>query len=162
MPQNDILSRNEDFQKSAYRHAILVQGPDFSSAKDRVLHFFAQYQLVRYSQIVISEADALNALQDGFIDALEHALQKNRQIVHDLVEELQAEKILTLDDLERIPQGYQSKMLHVITHFMDGFFGIDTFFYNLEEDSHWVSEEIRGKIGSESSRFWLLIAHAVI
>ncbi len=45
-----------------------------------------------------------------------------------------------------MPQGYKSKMLHVITHFLDGFFGIDTFFYNLEEDSHWVSEELQKKI----------------
>jgi len=162
MPQNDILSRDQDIQKSSYRHAILVRGPDFSSARDRVLHFFKQYQLVRYSQVVISEADALNALHDGFIDAVEHAVERNRHIVHDLVEELRAEGICTLDDLERIPQGYQSKMLHVITHFMDGFFGIDTFFYNLEDDSHWVSEEIRRKIRSEPSRFWLLTVHAVI
>ncbi len=162
MPQNDILSRNRDLQKSSYSHAILVQGPDFSSARDRALHFFTQYQLVRYSQVVISEEDALNALHDGFIDAVKHALEKNRHIVHDLLEKLRAEGISTLDDLERIPQGYQSKMLHVITHFMDGFFGIDTFFYNLEEDSHWVSEEIFRKIRSEPPRFWLLTVHAVI
>jgi hypothetical protein len=162
VPQNDILSRDHDLHKSSYRHTLLVKGHDFASARNRVLHFFKQYQLVRYSRVTISEADALNALQDRFMNAVGHALEENRRIVHDLAEELRAEGICTLEDLERIPQGYQSKMLHVITHFMDGFFGIDTFFYNLEEDSHWVSEEFLRKIRSEPSFFWLLTAYAVI
>ena len=162
MPQNDTISREQDLQKSGYRHAILVKGADFRSARDRVLNFFERYQLVRYSKVEISEKEALHATQDGFLDAVGHALEENRRIVHALVEELRGEGIRSAEDLARIPQGYQSKMLHVITHFMDGFFGIDTYFYNLEEDSHWVSGETRAEISSQPSGFWLLTVDAAI
>ena len=51
-------------------------------------------------------------------------------------------------------------MLHVITHLLDGFFGIDSYFYNLVEDSHWVSEELRATIKTSPSRYWLIAVEA--
>ncbi|MBS1113124.1 MAG: hypothetical protein H6Q92_887, partial [Nitrospirae bacterium] len=78
------------------------------------------------------------------------------RILRGLIKELQVEGVMNLDDLNALPQGYKTKMLHVITHFLDGFFGIDTYFYNLVEDSHWVSEEMRRRIAENPSDFWLL------
>ena len=53
-------------------------------------------------------------------------------------------------------QGYESKVLHIITHLVDGFFGADTVFYNLEEDSHWLSDKLTDKIKEQPEKFWLL------
>src|SRR4030043_54062 len=120
MSYTDILTRQKDIGISKYNHEILVKGSDLETCKRKTLHFFRNYQLVRYSQINI------------------------------------------LKDLQELPQGYKSKILHVITHLLDGFFGIDTYFYNLEEDSHWVSEELKEKIKTNPPIFWLLSLEAQI
>jgi hypothetical protein len=162
VPFRDILSREKDLQKSIYRHTILVKGTDFHACKMRVLDFFQQYQLVRYSHITVLENESLPASDPGFGDRLQQALLENRKILHELIEELQREGIRTLNDLEDIPQGYKTKMLHVITHLVDGFFGIDTSFYNFEEDSHWVTDDCRSKIASAPVLYWLLNVEATI
>jgi hypothetical protein len=162
VPLRDILSRGKDLQKPLYRHTILVKGPDFQACKARILDFFQQYQLVRYSHIAVLENESLPASDPGFGDRLHQAVLENRKILHELIEELQREGIRTLNNLEDIPQGYKTKMLHVITHLVDGFFGIDTFFYNFEEDSHWVTDDYRKKMALEPSHYWLLSLEAKI
>jgi hypothetical protein len=162
VPLNDILSRDKVLRKPEYYHALLVKGSDFSDAKKKVLNFFEQYQLVRYSRIEILEKDSSDAGRPGFNDELNTAIEQNREIVRTLVQELQDEGITAVDQLGGMPQGYQSKMLHVLTHFLDGFFGIDTYFYNLEEDSHWVSDKLRDSIKENPSYFWLLFLRASI
>ncbi len=162
MPITDILTRQRDIGISKYNHEILVKGSDLETCKRKVLHFFQNYQLVRYSQINIMEEESLSASNSGFWDKLKKANQKNRQILHELIKELEGEDLTTLKDLQELPQGYKSKMLHAITHLLDGFFGIDTYFYNLEEDSHWVSEELKEKIKTNPSIFWLLSLEAQI
>jgi hypothetical protein len=162
MPFNDILDRHQDLQKTIYHHEILVRSSGFEPSKKKVLLFFQRYQLVRYSVITIQEITSVSASNPEFHDRLEKAIRSNRRILHTLVKELQAENIVTLDDLNELPQGYKTKMLHVITHFLDGFFGIDTYFYNLVEDSHWVSEETQSKIVKTPSDFWLLSLEARI
>lgn len=131
MPFQDILTRHKDIGKTKYRHDIFVSGSDFDACKKKVLHFFEKYQLVRYSHINILEEDSVPSSSPVFWGRLGKAILKNHQIVHDLIKELQGEGIITLDDLQELPQGYKSKMLHTVTHFLDGFFGIDTYFYNL-------------------------------
>lgn len=162
MPLQDILARHIDLGKSVYYHEILVKGSDFEACKNKVLHFFEKYQLVRYSQINILETQSLSASSPDFEGRLKSAISKNHQILHDLIKILRGEGIITLNDLQDLPQGYKSKMLHVITHFLDGFFGIDTFFYNLEDDSHWVIEEFKEKIKAEPSRYWIINIEARI
>jgi hypothetical protein len=162
MPFQDILYRHEDIRKTEYRHEILVKGSDFEACKKKVLLFFEKYQLVRYSNIAILENESLSAADSGFENRLNEAILKNQQIVNKLVEELQAKEIKTLNDLKKLPQGYKSKMLHVITHFLDGFFGIDTYFYSLGDDSHWVTEESLEKIKASPSDYWLLSLEAKI
>jgi hypothetical protein len=66
----------------------------------------------------------------------------------------------SLGDLESLPQGYQSKTLHTLTHLLDGFFGIDSHFYNLIEGSHGVSAGLRGKIDSSPGGYMLLAVRA--
>ena len=162
MPYQDILSRQDDLGKSHYLHEILVKGQDFAHCRQKALQFFERYQLVRYSQLIIEESKSLSATSRDFEGRLSMAVLKNRQILHDLTTELEKEGVNTLHALYELPQGYKTKMLHVITHLLDGFFGIDTFFYNLEEDSHWVSEKTHDQILETPSLFWLLSIEADI
>lgn len=162
MPLQDILERQRVVGKTKYHHEILVKGSDFGICERKVLHFFEHYQLVRYSRVIILEDESLPASNPGYEKRLEKAILKNRHIVNGLIKELQAEGITTMDDIGKMPQGYKSKMLHVITHFLDGFFGIDTFFYNIEEDSHLVSEELQKKIAEAPTYYWILAAEANI
>jgi hypothetical protein len=162
VPYQDILSRQEDLGKSHYIHEFLVKGEDFAFSKKKVLQFFERYQLVRYSHISIAENTSLTATSPDFQERLNKAILGNRQIVNNLLEELGKEGVSTLHDLSEMPQGFRTKMLHVITHFLDGFFGIDTYFYNLEEDSHWVSEQARRHIRETPSDYRLLSVEAEI
>ncbi len=162
MPYQDILSRQDDFGKSRYFHEILVKGRDFTFSRKRVLQFFERYQLVRYSHITIAENTSLPATSPDFEERLNKAILNNRRIVRELTEELENEGVRTLHDLSEMPQGFRTKMLHVITHFLDGFFGIDTYFYNLEEDSHWVSEKALQQILETPANYRLLSVEAEI
>ncbi len=162
MPLQDILSRQEDLGKTKYYHEILSKGSDFEACKKGVLDFFRNYQLVRYSHIAVIEKECLSASNSGFSERLEKSVQKNRAILHELIAEFEMEDIFTLNDLEHLPQGYKTKMLHVITHLLDGFFGIDTYFYNLVEDSHWVSDELLKTMKSIPSHYWIISVEAVI
>jgi len=162
MPFNDFLSRDKVLRKPEYFHAILVKCPNLTDAKKKVLDFFDQYQLVRYSHIEVLENESFDAGRSGFHDTLSRAIKKNREIVRTLVQELGNEGITAVEQLGDMPQGYQSKILHVLTHFLDGFFGIDTYFYNLEEDSHWVSKELLHAMKENPAYFWLVCIRAKI
>ncbi|MEW6052566.1 MAG: hypothetical protein AB1552_02100 [Nitrospirota bacterium] len=162
MPFTDILSREDDLRTTEYRHEIMVGGSDFATCRQKVMHFFGRYQLVRYSMVTVVESESLPATSPAFSGRLAQAVAENRRIVHDLIREFQDEGITTLTELGEIPQGYKSKMLHVITHFLDGFFGIDTFFYNLEDDTHWITDEFQKKVDETPSHYWLLSVRAKI
>ncbi len=160
MSPTDALSRHEELEKPSYCHEILIKGKDFERCKTRVTEFFERYQLVRYSAININRDRSVSATDSAFSGRLSDALQKNRLILRDMIKELRSEGVSTLDDIEKLPQGHKSKLLHIACHFLDGFMGIDTYFFNLEEDSHWVSDKLRRKIESEPSEHWLLLIEA--
>jgi len=141
-------------------HEILIGGEDFNLAASRLLHFFALSQLVRYDAVQVMKEHSLVATDRVFWERIELGEARNRTILEGLISELGKENFITLADLKDIPPGYSSKMLHTIAHFIDGFFGIDSFFYNLEEDSHWVSQPYRNRISSAPSSYWLLAMEA--
>jgi len=143
-----------------FHYEILSSGLDFDACKRNVLHFFQTYQLVRYAQIKILKDDSLPASSPEFWDKIEKAILENRLVLKQLLKELEDEGITTLKDLEKLPQGYKSTMLHTATHFLDGFFGVDTYFYNLVEDSHWVSRELTQKMQFSPAHYWLLALEA--
>jgi len=39
---------------------------------------------------------------------------------------------------------------------LDGFIGIDSVFYNLAEDSHWLSAPLRKTIEQHPEHYWLV------
>jgi len=158
----DILSRQKDLGKTQYYHEILTKGADLEFSKRRVLRFFQKYKLINYSNVSVLEKESLPASSPEFEERLKEAILTNRQLLRNLIKELQDEGITTIQNLQAIQQGYKTRVFHVITHLLDGKFGLDTHFYNLEEDSHWVSEELWEKIKNDTSHYWLLSIEAKI
>lgn len=134
---------------------ILATGESRGEGRSQVLKFFDKTSLLYYDRIVIDEDRSLSAGNQGFSPMLEKALSQNRQVVANLVEELGAAGFATCTDLPNITQGYQSKVLHILAHFLDGFIGIDSVFYNMVNDSHWLPQETSDLIRDEPERFWL-------
>jgi hypothetical protein len=137
------------------KHIILVEGDTLETCKSYVLNFFEQTSLVHYDRITI-EDEILSANDPAFKAKLENGLKKNKTTLIRFIDELGASGFKKKCDLIDLNQGYQSKILHIIAHFLDGFIGIDSVFYNLIDDSHWLSDETRDKIEQQPDRFRLL------
>ncbi|MFN3921182.1 MAG: hypothetical protein ACK4K4_02130 [Caldimicrobium sp.] len=146
----------------AFTHLFLVEGKDSKEAIEKVKNFLEKYQLVNYDNFTIDTKLISSAKEKNFEEDLEKALEENRKILRSYLSELKREgSLLTFEDIEKIPQGYLSKLFHTVAHLIDGFFGIDSYFYNLVEDSHGVSLPLRKKLLEEPDRYFLLkvIAH---
>lgn len=139
-------------------HDLLAIGPSFEVVKDYVLRFFDKTQLVRYDAVHVVEDQAVSAEKSIFWERIEQDMAGNRQVIGELIEELKESGINSLSDLMDLPQGFQSKTIHTVAHLLDGFFGIDTVFYNLVEDSHWLSANLRQEILADPSDYWLIKA----
>lgn len=137
------------------KHIVLVEGDSSETCKTHVLDFFEQTSLVHYDRITI-EGGILSANDPTFETELENGLKKNRNTLIRFIDELGASGFRNKCDLLDLNQGYQSKILHIIAHFLDGFIGIDSVFYNLIDDSHWLPDETRERIEQHPGRFRLL------
>lgn len=137
------------------RHAVLVEGSDTSACRNQVLSFFERTSLIHYDKIIIEEA-SLTGSDQIFAAELDRAILRNKKILQRFIDELASTGFETRSDLAGVAQGYHSKVLHIIAHFLDGFIGIDSAFYNMVDDSHWVSDETRNQIATTPERFQLL------
>ena len=138
------------------RHQFLVKGADAEDCLEKIRLFFRNYQLLRYHTVELAGDGVLPATSAEFWNRLEVGVAKNRTTVRALLGELRLEGLETLEDLEEMPEGYLGKTLHTATHLLDGFFGIDSYFYNLVEESHQVSAGLRKEIGSRPAAYMLL------
>ena len=136
------------------RHVVLTEGESLEGCRTQVMNFFERTSLVRYDNIVID--DQLLGSAPEFADALNSGLKKNGETLAKFIDELGTTGFEKRSDLMQLSQGYDSKILHFIAHFLDGFIGIDSVFYNLVEDSHWLSDETKDQIDQEPDRFKLL------
>lgn len=139
-------------------HLLLTSGSDQADAQARVEHFFARNFLVKYDRVRVLTERTINAGEAGFWGRLEEGVAANRRLVEELLEELRAGGFETVRDLAAMRQGYQSKILHTVTHLLDGFFGVDSVFYNLAEDSHGLSDRLVATIKANPGGFWLVEA----
>lgn len=137
-------------------HWLLCAAADFASAGDAVQNFFQKTILLSYDVLEAVEEGSCSAEVEGFWQALEAGITANRLVLAGLLDDLKAEGCQRIDDLPGLAVGYPSKVLHIIAHLLDGFIGIDSVFYNLLEDSHWLSEGLRQTILTTPSRFWLV------
>lgn len=134
------------------RHMVLTEGESPAACRSQVMNFFERTTLVRYDNIVIDDK-IISATDPTFNEELDLGLKRNRQTLRKFIDELGATGFETRGDLMGLNQGYHSKILHIIAHFLDGFVGIDSIFYNLVDDSHWLTDETREQIGQEPDRF---------
>ena len=137
-------------------HELLVGSEDFAAGCRQAHRFLDRNLLVRYARVQVIEPESCRADHPTFWDRLAAGTAANRQAAALLLEELREAGGHSLAGLADLPQGHQSKLLHTLAHLQDGFFGIDSFFYNLLEDSHEVSEALRLEIEQRPAFFWLL------
>lgn len=142
--------------KLEVRHTILVKEPDLAKSSAHVHHFLDSTTLVQYDAVKILAAESCAGTDQRFWPNLEQSLAANRQVLNKLTEELQAAGTKEFSDLFAMPQGFQSKIFHTMAHLLDGFFGIDSRFYSLPEDSHWLGESLRRQMEISPEAFWLV------
>jgi hypothetical protein len=137
-------------------HDILVAGSDFESCRKKVIRFFDRTMLVRYDEVLAFEDESINGAVKEFPARLKEGLAANHQVIGELLENLKAEGFTTLEDLQGLEKGYVSKTFHTIAHLLDGFIGIDSCFYNLEEDSHGITLDLQQEILAVPQKYWIL------
>jgi len=142
-------------------HLFLVTGADLATCEQRVLDFLARTPLVRYDRITLIRELCCPARHPLFATRLEQGLEKNRHTIRELVRELGQEGWTNLAELERLPQGYPSKLVHTIAHLCDGFFGIDAAFYDLDEMSCRLRSARKDLIRKHPEKCWLVTIEAV-
>jgi hypothetical protein len=135
---------------------VLVASEDFVSCRHRVSRFFDRTMLIRFDEVRVDEKESINAADQAFWPRLDEGVSANRKIVGELVASMQEEGVATFEDLQKLEQGYLTKILHTIAHLLDGFIGIDSRFYSLEEDSHAISKALRRQITAEPQQFWIV------
>jgi hypothetical protein len=137
-------------------HDILLTGKDFATCRDHVSRFFERTMLIRYDKVQVMEEESLNATEKDFWNRLAQGISANQKIIEELLHNLKDEGFATLEELHNVEKGYISKTFHTIAHLLDGFIGIDSRFYNLEEDSHGISQELQQKISATPAEYWIL------
>jgi len=137
-------------------HLVLVSAPDFDSACSQVRDFFDSTLLVRYDKIDIRRQESFPATDDSFDEVLHQGIADNRGTLHRFIGEFEKTGFKNVDDLHRVECGYPSKLLHIITHFLDGFIGIDSKFYNLIDDSHWLSDDTAAAITETPEQYYVI------
>ncbi|HDO30421.1 MAG TPA: hypothetical protein ENG79_05115, partial [Desulfobacteraceae bacterium] len=125
------------------RHSFMVTGPDLDTCGQHVRFFLDTTQLVRYDLVAIDPEHSIRGTDPRFQQELDLVAAANQAILAELLGELRQEGCRQLDDLLTLPQGFQSKLLHTMSHLLDGFFGIDSRFFDLDEDSHRITAKRR-------------------
>jgi len=138
------------------QHKILVSGDSFENCSQHVHRFFDLTSLVIYDCIKVMEEKSSSGLDAGFFDDIAVAEGKNRRMAQEFIDELNKAGIQKTTDLLNVEQGYISKTLHVLSHLLDGFIGIDSFFYNLIDDSHWLPPKTADDIKQNPKHYWLI------
>ncbi len=142
--------------KRISQHTVLVNGDTFEHCMAQVNRFFDLTTLVIYDKIEINKELSCSGHDENFWVHLEAAEEKNRGILNDLIGDLQANGVNSLEDVRTIDQGFVSKIFHILSHFVDGFIGVDSYFYNLLDDSHWLPYKTKTAIKEVPDSYWLI------
>ncbi len=138
------------------KHLILLSGPDQETCRQHVRLFFEKSQLVRYDSIQIDDSGCINGTAPEFTDVLEQGISENKKRLGALLTKLRQEGCTSLEDLLNLQQGFKSKLLHTMSHLLDGFFGIDSYFYDLDEISHWITVNRQKHLEQAANECWLI------
>jgi len=142
--------------KRISKHKIFLAGDSYEHASSQVNRFFDRTTLVIYDKIQIEREKSFNGLDNLFFETLKTAEDRNRQIVQGFLDDLSNTGITKTTDLANIKQGYVSKILHILSHFLDGFIGVDSYFFNIIDDSHWLLPQTIEAIRKEPQHYWLI------
>jgi hypothetical protein len=137
-------------------HNILVSGPDLTTCDHHVRLFFEKSQLVHYDSIEFDMSRCMNGADGRFEQLVEDGVAANRRVLSELLGKIKSEGIETLQDILTLPQGFQSKLLHTMSHLLDGFFGIDSKLYDIDEMSHWITDNRREQLKHSPETCWLM------
>lgn len=151
---------NIDSTKKIVVPAFLVEAESYPKGCKKVIHFLDETALVKYDRIEFSPDLSCSASNYKFWEIVDSGLKKNRQSVVGLIDELQKNGYSKIVELAEMKQGYESKVLHILVHLLDGFIGIDSSFYNLIEDSHQISDSLRRKIEQIPENYQLIQINA--
>ncbi len=138
------------------QHKVLLAGESFEHCCDQLHRFFDLTSLVIYDCIETRKEHSFSGLDGTFFTRIAAAEKRNRKMIADLLAELEKAGIEKTGDLRHIPQGYLSKTLHILSHFLDGFIGIDSYFYNILDDSHWLPPQTLRAIQENPAHYWLI------
>lgn len=142
------------------RHIFLVRAESWQEASRQVIHFLQTTELVSYGLLNVDESGVMAGTSNVFWEILWQGVEKNKVFSRQVLAELQKNGVREAADLLTVPLGYPSKLLHILAHMIDGFVGIDSAFYNLIEDSHWLSEALESTIRKTPEQFWLIPVEA--
>ncbi|MFH0783425.1 MAG: hypothetical protein V2B20_15935 [Pseudomonadota bacterium] len=138
------------------QHRMLLSGNSFEHCCNQLHKFFDLTSLVIYDCIEARQELSLSGLDAAFFASIATAENRNRSMVQELIAELEKSGIHNTKDLPHIAQGYVSKTFHILSHFLDGFIGIDSYFYNLLDDSHWLPLPTVLRIQESPEHYWLI------
>lgn len=141
-------------------HDLLVSGPDLQTCCQHVQRFFAKSQLVRYDSVEVDQKHSISGSDPRFEESLNRAIAQNHEILAELLSTLKNEGYVATEDLLGVPQGFQSKLLHTMCHILDGFFGIDSRFYDIDEASNWLTDNRQKQIRLSPDECWLIHVNA--
>lgn len=144
------------YDNTNHHHLFLATGDSLAQARQQTAHFMNTTQLVVYQSTTINDSEIRSGVWEHFWIEMETGIAANRAFCNTLLKELQGTGLTELEDLLAIQKGYPSKLLHILTHMLDGFIGTDSVFYNLVEDSHWLSEPLRTTIRQKPESYWLV------
>jgi hypothetical protein len=142
--------------KRISQHKVLVAGESFAHCTQQVHRFFDLTSLVIYDCIEVRREQSCSGLDAIFPAKLEEAVNENRRLVREFTADLEKAGVRGTADLPAVEQGFVSKTLHILAHFLDGFVGIDSHFYNLLDDSHWLPPRTAAAIIENPGRHWLV------
>jgi len=138
------------------RHSILVSGKHYEDCRAQIDSFLENTTLVQYDKVSIDDDAVVNGDNDQFPERLKKGIERNQAVLAKFIDELETAGFEKRSDLPSLKQGYPSKLLHIIAHFLDGFIGIDTAFYNLIDDSHWIPSKTAEQLARHPEKFWLI------
>lgn len=137
-------------------HYLLARAQSNTLAAQYVERYIAGSQLISYVEFFARAEEVLASDHAQFWTTLEQVQAANCQFARRMLTHLREEGVETLDQLLELKQGYATKVLHTLTHLLDGFIGVDSAFYNLVEDSHWVSDSLAAEIRAQKGVYWLV------
>jgi len=137
-------------------HKIVSRADTLAAAQKYVYGFFDKSMLIHYDTVKVITKRSLSATDKDFWQEVDTAIAQNKSVLGKYIADLKETGCQSVDDFKSINHGYPSKIFHLIAHLLDGFIGIDSVFYNLPEDSHWLSDKLRNKIIAAPERYWLL------